>query len=342
MEQRLYTFEELLTNPSFKNWVLDPDSDESHFWETYLQKFPAEKKLIARATEVIVALEATYKRPSDSAISSSWVELTKAMAASEATFVKNNLLHTIKSFPQKRLYLSGVAACIVLLISCWVGIMWVKEPEKVIYETAYGVVQEVLLPDSSVVVLNGNSKIEYTADWSEVSVREVWIEGEAYFEVREAEDVGGTSFNVYVDELTISVLGTSFNVRSRASGTQVVLHTGSIEMNHRTKEDSLRVKPGELVAYTDSFEKFEVDPRPYVSWKDHLWIFDQTSVWDIAQSIREIYGANIEIKGEKLAARQLSGEAVVYELDDLLMILESTFNIGVKRKSDSFLLFPKE
>ncbi|HZB14371.1 MAG TPA: FecR domain-containing protein, partial [Chryseolinea sp.] len=77
-------------------------------------------------------------------------------------------------------------------------------------ETKYGERRTIVLPDESTVVLNGNSKLKYSKNWSAEQVREVWIDGEGFFAVQHTKS--HQKFVVHTGEgLSVEVLGTKFN-----------------------------------------------------------------------------------------------------------------------------------
>ena len=65
----------------------------------------------------------------------------------------------------------------------------------------------VTLPDGTQVKLNAESSLSYTHDFGR-ELRQVNLEGEAYFEVTKDE---ARCFNVIMEGATIEVMGTSFN-----------------------------------------------------------------------------------------------------------------------------------
>src|SRR5579872_616700 len=80
--------------------------------------------------------------------------------------------------------------------------------------TGYGEIKSVLLPDSSVVTLNANSTMRIPEQWTEASGRQVWLEGEAYFQVQK-KPATAEKFVVHTKEVDVEVLGTKFNVNAR-------------------------------------------------------------------------------------------------------------------------------
>ena len=73
----------------------------------------------------------------------------------------------------------------------------------------YGGKSSVILPDGSNVWLNAGSRMKYYRSF-DVESREVFLEGEAYFDVKREK----YPFIVHTSHLDIQVLGTVFNVKS--------------------------------------------------------------------------------------------------------------------------------
>ena len=94
--------------------------------------------------------------------------------------------------------------------------------------TDSGSKRRFVLPDSTIVWLNSNSKLEYPTTFSESS-REISLEGEAYFEV--SHDVN-KPFHVHAGDMDIEVLGTHFSVENYPDkkGVEAVLAEGRIKV----------------------------------------------------------------------------------------------------------------
>lgn len=90
----------------------------------------------------------------------------------------------------------------------------------------------VELPDHSKVTLNAASQIEYNkGDWDEK--RSLFLEGEAYFNVAKGE-----VFDVVTSQGTVTVVGTSFNVKQRDTYFEVQCFEGIVNVasGKRTKQ----------------------------------------------------------------------------------------------------------
>src|SRR5690606_17410401 len=104
----------------------------------------------------------------------------------------------------------------------------------------------VLLPDKSTVILEPNSYLLYTED-DFGSHRQVYLSGEAFFEVERHESYG--LFVVNTDHLTAKVLGTSFRViaSKEQAAHRVEVNTGLVEV--KRNETVLHVAANQEAIY---------------------------------------------------------------------------------------------
>jgi transmembrane sensor len=120
----------------------------------------------------------------------------------------------------------------------------IKLTENVIENTS-SVIKYVVLPDSSKVELSPNSKIVYANNFG--SNRKIEVFGEAYFKVKKDKK---HPFQVFCNETTTTVLGTSFTVtENNREEVTVALYEGSVEMTVKDQNKKWILKPGEKFTY---------------------------------------------------------------------------------------------
>jgi ferric-dicitrate binding protein FerR (iron transport regulator) len=144
----------------------------------------------------------------------------------------------------------------VLLIAAGLGVWSYLRAGENAHTTHYGETARIKLPDGSMVVLNAHSTLTYN-DWSEGQTREVWLNGEAFFEVQKKHDATGrVKFVVHTGDLNVEVLGTRFNVSNRGLRTQIVLEEGKVRLRYEQEtEKVIDMQPGELVEYVNADTK---------------------------------------------------------------------------------------
>jgi len=150
--------------------------------------------------------------------------------------------------------LSAIAAVFIglVLLSWW----WVKQyrqghsvsmASRVETIAKPGAKSRLLLPDGSTVWLNSGSRITYPANFTD-SIREVALEGEAYFDV--AKDAR-RPFIVRTSDINIKVLGTAFNVKCypEDNKTEATLVRGLVQISRNSgdQQQVLLLHPHEKV-----------------------------------------------------------------------------------------------
>ncbi|OQP58874.1 FecR family protein [Niastella populi] len=195
------------------------------------------------------------------------------------------------------------------------------------------------LPDGSVVRLNAKSKVSYAEGFA--NKREVYLEGEAYFEVAHNENI---PFIVHTGEADIKVLGTRFNVRNYANEQRMeaALLTGSIELTLRTgSQHSILLKPtdkiiikknaaGDTAAMASSLPgKVE---RTSIRMQDSVivetsWLNDKMAFYDkpfaeIALDLERKFDVKIGFKNEAVSGYKFTGVYDEGNAEDILKILQ--------------------
>jgi transmembrane sensor len=209
--------------------------------------------------------------------------------------------------------------------------------------TTYGEIKHVVMPDGSEVVLNANSTISYKNNWKDNSMREVWLTGEAFFDVRR-KNTPASRFVVHSNHAYVEVMGTQFNVNNRRGETTVVLNTGKVVLKNDLQKDTIMMKPGDLVTLTphrNQAIRQRVNPTVYSAWKDKKFIFNETPLTDITRLIEENFGMKVIVKSESLKNRKLSGEIMVDNINVLLEALSKTFDIRIVRDRNTITLEEK-
>jgi ferric-dicitrate binding protein FerR (iron transport regulator) len=204
-------------------------------------------------------------------------------------------MRQVRMIPNYKVVLSGVAASILILIAVLYYNPFSKE---VTISTDFAEMREVVLPDNSIVLLHGNSSIRYARHWEENDKRSIRLDGEAFFNV--THTLKNTPFVVHTPgQLTITVLGTKFNVNNRSRLTEVALEEGRVQLADGNA--TYVMKPKEMVTYSTSNATFDSNltkVQEKISWKDHVLIFEDEPLGAIAEKLKERYGVAIVFQNE--------------------------------------------
>ncbi|WP_163713295.1 FecR family protein [Mangrovibacterium lignilyticum] len=174
------------------------------------------------------------------------------------------------------------------------------------------------LVDGTTVTLNSESSITYPTHFSD-SLREVWLEGEAYFDV---EHNPAKPFIVHSGGMRTQVLGTQFNVKAYDGDVRqsVTLVEGSVELS--IASEKVRLKPG-FQFYRETGEQGQsgveqVDTYLYTSWKEGIMYFDDITLQELMTRLTRWYNFDYEFKDQALKERLFTGG--VKKGDDLQKI----------------------
>lgn len=203
----------------------------------------------------------------------------------------------------------------------------IREPEYYTMNVPLGAEYNLVLSDGTKIYLNAGSTLRYP-DQFIGEKREIFLSGEAYFEV--APD-SLHPFIVQAEDVAIRVLGTTFNVNAYPEGAWVktTLVEGRVET--LCGNDSFIMKPGTQVAYNKATQKaayFPVNTKQFTSWKEGYYEFEDMPLGELMQIFTRWYNINIEFATPEVKDIKFSGRLKRYDdLRPLFKMLEYTRDI---------------
>jgi ferric-dicitrate binding protein FerR (iron transport regulator) len=208
---------------------------------------------------------------------------------------------------------------------------------EALIKTAYAQKRAITLPDGSQVVLNANSQIKYKPRPLKNAPREVWVNGEAWFNVVHLNKTGtpvqpAERFIVHLPAMNVEVLGTTFTINTRRNQEQVVLQTGSVKVNVQSTSSPVFLKPGELVKYDkDSkvLSKATTNAADCSLWKENKLKFDNTPLREVIQLIEDDYGYKVAITDSTILDRTIGGTLSSENEQILFRALENMLDVKI-------------
>jgi len=183
---------------------------------------------------------------------------------------------------------------------------------------------QVILSDSTRVWLNSESRLRYPVVFRGKE-RRVGLEGEAYFEVRENQAL---PFIVMMQNTSVRVLGTSFNIRAYVDegAFMTTLVEGKVQLNHEGEE--LLLSPSEqgvVDLKTNSLTKQIVDVGVYTSWKEGRFVFENQTLEEIMNTLQRWYDVKVFFESEKVKKATFIGNLERYsDFNKITEMLEMT------------------
>ncbi len=205
------------------------------------------------------------------------------------------------------------------------------------------VLKTFTLPDGTLVSLNTNTKLKYPEKFGR-KTREVSIEGEAFFEVKPNKN---KPFIIHAGSAEIKVLGTSFNVSAypETKQVEVIVETGKVQvLNKIIQTNELILTPGDkgtLIYSSNSLLKTTNQDPNFLAWKTHNLIFKATSLGEVIETLQKVYKVNIRLADSRLNGLLLSAQFNDNQLDFILKVIETTFQIESQQVNGQYILKAK-
>lgn len=266
----------------------------------------------------------------------------------------------------RRLFVRIVAAAVFFGVAATGFWWWQKGHDKVPAPTPVsnevvakaGAKSYLLLPDGSKVWLNSASRLEYKGSFND-SIREVTLEGEAFFDVVKDPK---RPFIVHTSDIDIRVLGTAFNVKSypRDPVVEATLVRGLIEVSnkHTPSAPTIFLRPHEKLTYkkvaslpdtepatasqpaAKEVPDISIAPLPRhvsdsalaeISWRYNRLVFEGETFREMAQKMERWYNVQIRFSSERVANYrfrvQFENETIEQALQALQVAKRFTYKI---------------
>ncbi len=341
-DYQFFSVRDFTLDESFQNWVLHPDIKNKYFWELWIQQNPQKADTINDAVKLVRSIGFRSYILSNNEKEALWDSVWDNIDEVEME-VASDITVTRKINNSYRKWKFAAAAGFIGLMV--LSVFWLKT-DRIVSKTisfssnaGFGEVKKLLLPDSSEVTLNANSRLVYSE--KENSDREVWIDGEAFFQV--VHTVDNKKFIVHTfDKLSIEVLGTSFNVNSRGNQVEVVLQEGSIKVEidegYARGKTQMYLKPGEMMNYNKKlgdYSKSEVTPEKFDSWISGKLTMNDYTLAEAAVFMQQVFGQKLIIRDSSLISNKISGSMpIIYNADTMLVQFGKVFNVRFQKRDN--------
>ena len=233
----------------------------------------------------------------------------------------------------------AIAASVAgLLLLSTLGWFWFTQnnPAELAYQTEYGQKKRVVLPEGSVVWLNGHSSLRYAVD--ETGNRQAWLTGEGLFSVKHTAN--HRKFVVHTtNHLNIEVLGTVFNVTDRRGNVSVVLRSGSVRvMDQMHRQPDVLLKPNEMVSQASTqprLTKQTVRAEPRLAWTNGRMYVENKLLGELFDWIEDTYGIKVE-SSAALRAETFAGTVPTDSIDSFFTVVAKLYQVRVQQDGKTY------
>jgi ferric-dicitrate binding protein FerR (iron transport regulator) len=219
-------------------------------------------------------------------------------------------------------------------------------PKAVVYNeliTPRGGGYKLQLADGTVVTMNAGSSLKYPVSFSD-SIRQVFLEGEAYFDVSH----NGKPFLVSCESMDVRVLGTSFNVSSYADDAEIrtTLVEGKVKVttdgNSNLASEGIILAPDDQAIFSRddaSVEVVKVNTSQYTSWVMGKFEFSNANMDEVMKRLARWY--DFEYEFERDAAKDYHFTARIdnnQSISSILEMLEMTTDVKFEIKDQKIVI----
>jgi transmembrane sensor len=343
-----FELEDFLEDAFFQSWVNEPTAEANHFWNEFLLHHPEKSEIVATAKEIIFSLatEMEDNFPDEPQVNHMWGR------------IQSGITHRNKQTKPIWPALVRVAAAAAVIV---LAASWLLRPEQkkinITYDKLTSSAETQLiekknlttkpisidLPDSSRIILEPNSIISYASDFDQKTEREIYLSGEAFFQVNRDTT---RPFFVYSNELVTKVLGTSFSIKAFDNSHQmeVAVKTGRVSVFTRSANMEIPgpsketiLTPNHKVLYSrkeESMKKFLIDAPEIIACAaitPTIVDFQDAPVSDILKNLEESYGIDIvydsEVLKNCLLTASFSNESLYDKIELICKGVEAEFAV---------------
>ncbi len=244
-----------------------------------------------------------------------------------------------------RLYISrkqwiAAAALFILIASGMLFSLYnTKEPVIAMMNTKSDthVLKDTLM-DGSIVTLNKNTTLSYPQKFTGPT-RKISIKGEAFFEVAPNKEM---PFIIQANEVTITVVGTAFNVKNYDSSTEVIVESGIVKLSYNN--NTIELTKGERILLHQQqteIKKEKISNSLYNYYRTGIITCNATPLTELINTLNTAYNVDIILENNAMNQLQITSTFDHESIENILNIIGATFNITVSKTDSTYLLQTK-
>lgn len=214
-----------------------------------------------------------------------------------------------------RPYAKYLVAAMIILTACSVWIMQTNRSDRertmsmsslTKKETNRSESKYIVLADGTQVWLNAASSLQFP-DQFNTSKREVFLVGEAYFDVKHADRI---PFIIHTGKISTTVLGTAFNIKAYPGQRNITISVskGKVKVAGENGWETTLVRGQQIKVKEEGEEAREqiIGTEKIAGWQQGNLVYDDEAFDDIIADMQRIYNVNIEINNKSIRELRIS------------------------------------
>jgi len=199
--------------------------------------------------------------------------------------------------------------------------------------------RQVVLADGSKIEVNSSSVLKYPIKF-DGKTREVFLSGEAYFDIRHN---ASKPFIIHTGKVVTTVLGTAFNIREDKQQHTIIVTVTRGKVSVANGSEPLGViTPNEQISFNEinlRHTQKNVDAEVAISWLESNLHFNNVTFADAASQLEQRFKVKISFANNKVKNCRFTGTALKAEkLDEILNIICTFNNATYKTRADGSIV----
>ena len=201
------------------------------------------------------------------------------------------------------------------------------------YATVRGETRDVTLPDGSVVTLNTDTVISFTAN--DTGRYAVLDSGEVFFDIARDEE---RPFVVEAGDIRATVLGTTFTIRKDVDESIVRVLSGVVAVQSGAdgrNEPGVRLAQGQQISVAATGAVSDVnpfDPGVAATWRHGYLYFDNTPLSHVVADLNRYFVPQIELENAALGDAPISGRIELESQDVAIRALSAALSLKASQE----------
>jgi ferric-dicitrate binding protein FerR (iron transport regulator) len=253
--------------------------------------------------------------------------------STETNLIKN------KRFLSRKIWISIISVAAILFI-VFAGDLYFtdqKHLNKSSVISRFSRVKEnrlIQLPDGSTVIVSPGSKLNYPSSFEGLARREVYLDGQAYFDVKHNPL---KPFIIYTGKLKTVVLGTAFEINawSDESDIRVTVSRGKVKVEDENNRILSIITPNQQITYNvlnENIVQKVVNVPEFLAWKDHDLLLSDVTISEASAHLEDRFQVKILIGDEHLKSKRftttvLKGERIETILNSIAEFNDAKYTI---------------
>ena len=206
---------------------------------------------------------------------------------------------------------------------------------KTLFQTTDDQIRLVILSDGSRIQMNRGTQFSYTTNAFNLKLREVWLTGEAFFEVAKNPE---KPFIIHTGAMQTTVRGTSFNLKAypQLNENIVSVRSGKVEVSDATHTFGLLTHNKQLT-YNTANKRTQIAESNWedaAGWREGRLVLNGGAE-ELRLRLRQQFGVEVSFEKNALANERLTGTFNLNsKLTDVLTTIGAIYNIRYTIKNN--------